>query len=231
MIEYKSEFQQILEMKGGPVEYELFVRLPNIKMKHQHYPMSVQETEFNYLRNIISRYNLKSGLEIATAFGVSAVACGLGFKETNGKLITIDAYIEETSNDCYVYDGQKRTYENTLGYKSAKHLVEHFSLENHVKLEVGWSPDDVGSILEKNNVDKLDFVFLDGGHFPNQIIKDINAFYPYLSEKNIIVLHDFMPDSYTSEVLELIDNKFGKQPQVILPRPMGDFLSVINNFN
>jgi predicted O-methyltransferase YrrM len=231
MIEYKSEFQQILEMEGGPVEYELFIRAPNLKMKHQHYPHSIRETEFNYLRDIVVRYNLKSGLEIATAFGVSAVASGLGFRETGGRLITIDAYIEESSNDCYIYDGLKQVYENTSGYKSRSHLVNFFGLNDHVKLEVGWSPDDVGSILEKNNVDKLDFVFLDGGHFPDQIIKDIGAFYPYLSEKNIVVLHDVMPDSYTSEVLDFIQEKFGKQPQVILPRPMGDFLSVINNFN
>jgi len=230
MINQKSEFQQILDLKGGPVEYELFVALPNIKMKHQHFPMSVQETEFNYLRDIIVRYNLKSGLEIATAFGVSAVACGLGFKETGGRLITIDAYIEEASNDCYIYNGQKEVYENTSGYMSANYLVNHFDLGQNVKLEVGWSPDDVPTILEKNGVSKLDFVFLDGGHFPNQIIQDINAFYPYLSEKNVIVLHDFMADSYTSEVLNLLDKKFGKQPEVIFPRPMGDFLSVIVNF-
>ena len=61
---YKSEFEEILDLKGGPVEYELFVRCPNIKMKHQSYPMSIRQTEFNYIRDIIVRYNLKRGLEI-----------------------------------------------------------------------------------------------------------------------------------------------------------------------
>jgi predicted O-methyltransferase YrrM len=96
MINQLSEFQQILDLKGGPVEYELFIRAPNIKMTHQSYPMSIREVEFNYLRDIVIRYNLKSGLEVATAFGVSSVACGLGFKQNGGKLITVDAYIEES---------------------------------------------------------------------------------------------------------------------------------------
>lgn len=192
--------------------------------------MSIQQTEFNYIRDIIVRYNLKRGLEIATAFGVSAVAQGLGFKQTGGKLVTIDAYIEEKSDDCYIYSGTKRTFEDTLGYKSARHLIDHFKLNDNVKLEVGWSPDDVKTLLEKNNHTSLDFVFLDGGHFEDQILKDFNAFIPFLEEKNIIVLHDYFDDSYTDKVLNLILSKFGKLPEVIFERPYGDNLAIIKNY-
>lgn len=230
MINNKSEFEQILDIKDGPVEYELFVELPNIKMKHQSYPLSIQQTEFNYLRDIIVRYNLKKGLEIATAFGVSAVAQGLGFKQTKGRLVTIDAYIEEKSNDCYVYDGRKRTYEDTLGYKSAKHLINFFQLNDNVKLEVGWSPDDVESILRKNNHTSLDFVFLDGGHFENQILQDFQAFTPFLEEKNIIVIHDYFGDSYTDRVQNYIYSNFGKLPEMVFERPYGDNLAIIKNY-
>jgi len=91
-------FKQILNLTDGPVQYEL-TEMGHIKMVNHLYPYSIKEREFNFLRDLIAHNNLKNGFECATAFGISSLALGLGFKETGGKCVTMDAYIEEKCED------------------------------------------------------------------------------------------------------------------------------------
>jgi hypothetical protein len=120
----------------------------------------------------VTTYNLKRGYECATAFGVSSTAAGLGFKKTGGKLVTMDAYVEELYDNCNSYRGVEAvTHPNSDDYKSAKFLHKHFGLEETVFCEVGWSPRDTAQTISKHFApeEKLDFVFIDAGHFPEQV--------------------------------------------------------------
>ena len=75
--------QYILDLKSGPIQYELgpgdYGLCGNIKMTNHDFPLSISPTEFDILKNLIIDYDLKNGYEVATAFGISTTALGLGF--------------------------------------------------------------------------------------------------------------------------------------------------------
>jgi predicted O-methyltransferase YrrM len=229
-----SEFFDVIRLEWGPVKYDirpLFngnIQNWYVGMQGYDFPRSIYIDEFEYLKNLIIDYDLKNGYELATAFGMSAVAIGLGFKETGGQLVTMDAYIEESEDTMkeYRWDGPMfRT--DAMGFKSANFLVEHFRLKNHVNVEIGYSPNDVGRVLSQNLKSKLDFVFIDAGHFPEQLIKDLDAVLPFLADEYVIALHDCFDYMITPEVEDYIQEKFGKKIEIVVPYPKGYELGVI----
>ena len=128
-----SKFLEIPKLEHGPVKYilnlmnheENFMNW-NIRMDGFDFPRSIFIKEFDYLKNLIINKNLKNGFECGTAFGVSTVALGLGFKKTKGHLVTMDAYIEEFSNDYNPEYPNTTTNYDSDGFKSANYLIEHF---------------------------------------------------------------------------------------------------------
>ena len=88
-----SEFYEISDLKWGPVQYRLngyrsqynkqIIENYAIGMSNHMFPLSVRYDEFEFLKNVILKYNLKSGFELATAFGVSTVALGVAFKQNS----------------------------------------------------------------------------------------------------------------------------------------------------
>lgn len=227
-----SKFQEIITFKDGPVQYELVGghNKSNIKMVQHKYPYSIKQEEFEYLTNIIVDNNLQRGYECATAFGVSSSAIGLGFKQTGGKCVTMDAYIEEKLANPGAYRKfEREVYDASDGYKSVKYLIEKFELQDHLFPEIGWSPDDTETCIRKHFDDKLDFVFIDAGHFPEQMIKDIDAFIPLLAEKYVIVFHDVYPQSFSSLVHQHVENKLNKKVEIVIPHPRGENMGVIKN--
>jgi predicted O-methyltransferase YrrM len=223
-------FEQIVELKDGPVQYEM-TSTNNIKMVQHPYPYSIKFEEFEFLRHLIRDCKLKRGYECATAFGISSLAIGLGFKESGGKCVTMDAYIEEKCKDPGKYqDFEREVYEHADGYKSVKFLIEHFHISNNLFPEIGWSPDDTGSVIEKHFGDeKLDFIFIDAGHFPEQIIKDIDAVLPYMGEKYVMAFHDVYPWSFSEMVHDHLLKKTGRKVDIVVPHPGGENLGVIIN--
>lgn len=225
----KNYYQEILSLKGQEVEYEPS-GYGHIKMVKHHFPFSIKEKEFDFLKDLIIRYNLKSGYELGTGMGVSTAAIGLGFKYTGGKLVTVDSYIEEhlESYGAYEYIPPKLVYEND-GYKSAQFLINHFKLENNVFPEIGWSPNNILGLLDKHLKSKIDFVFYDGGHFDHQLVKDIEIIAPKLADNFVIVFHDFHPNFFTERVMLAIEKVFKKPLKIAVPRPDGEDLSIIIN--
>ena len=70
-------------------------------------------------------------------------------------------------------------------------MINNNNLSEIVSLEIGWSPDDVPSILNKHFQNtKLDFAFIDGGHSFEQIQADVNVILNYLNDDSIIFFHD-----------------------------------------
>lgn len=231
-----SEFFEIVDLKWGPVQYELGIRHDanflnwHIRMKGHETPKSVYLKEFEFLRNIIVEKQLKNGYECGTAFGVSSVAIGLGFKETGGQLVTLDAYVEEAVEDCSVYkEMPEQVYYDKDGFKSTNYLIEYFRLKDVVKPEVGWSPKDVGPAILKHTKEKIDFAFIDAGHFPQQLIFDLLAIRPFLADEYVIVLHDCFHYMITPEVENFIQEFFGKPLEIVVTGYDGYNMAVIDN--
>lgn len=219
----------ILEFNDGPVKYEKSGR-GHIKMVGHGVPLSIMQEEWNFLHNIIVDNNLQRGFELATAFGISGSAIGTAFKKTGGKFVTMDAYIEEKCGDAGTYEKfEREVYDKSDGYKSVKYLIEKFELQNTMFAEIGWSPVDVDSVITKHHTDKLDFVFLDAGHFEGQMIKDIDAIKPHLADKFVFVFHDIYDWSCTKEVHDHVKKVFGKDIEIKLPYPRGENMGVITN--
>ena len=224
-----SDFKRILELKDGPVQYEM-VDKGNIKMVQHPYPYSIKESEFNFLTNLVIENNLQRGYECATAFGVSSLAIGLGFKHTGGKVVTMDAYIEEKCKNPGAYENFSReVYDKSDGYKSVNYLVDSFGLKDVLFPEIGWSPDDTETCIRKHFSEPLDFVFIDAGHFPEQMIKDIDAFLPLLGEKYVLAFHDVYPWSFSTIVHDHLFSKIGKKVEIKVPFPEGENLGVVIN--
>ena len=201
----------------------------NLHMFNSNAPLSIRESEFNYLTDFIVKHDLKRGYEIATAFGISALAAGLGFKQTSGKLVSMDCYIEEGFNDAGTYIGAEKILpkETPRGYKCALNLMNHFQLENVVSLEIGWSPDDVPDIIKKHfSQGTLDYVFIDGGHFEKQIIADTESILPFIDSNTFIFYHD---GYFPRDFIQMLEFTLNKKHQLIFEPPVGENLCVFSN--
>jgi len=224
-----SQFEEIVKFEDGPVQYEN-TGSGHIKMKQHPYPYSIKQDEFEFLKNIIIEHNLQRGYECATAFGVSSCAIGLGFKQTGGKVVTMDAYVEEQCQNPGAYKDFERTvYETSDGYKSVKYLIEKFELQDTLFPEIGWSPDDTFRCIKNHFREKLDFVFIDAGHFEDQMIKDIDAFLPLLADKYVLAFHDVYEWSFTQKVHDHLFEKIGKKVEIMIPDGRGENLGVVIN--
>lgn len=210
----KLEYKTLIDAtNNSEIQYE-YVRIwdpnesPGLKMKHLNFPVGMKENEINFLYKTIIENNLKSGFEIATGFGASAYGIGMAFKQTNGKLITMDAYIEEDIQDPNGYKAHLE-YLNEKepdGFKSVNQIIKVAGLENHVKAVIGFSPQDVKPTLEKESVKELDFVLIDGGHWDEAVIRDFDTIQPYLTDNAWVFLHDVHCLSYS---LTHIRDRFG----------------------
>jgi hypothetical protein len=212
-------FNRITALRGGPVEYEQ-VPTGHLKLKNHQFPWSVVETEFNWITDLIVKNNLKRGYEACTGVGISGLAAALGMKQTGGKIVSLDAYVEERLNN-YNYDDQKILLENADGYKSVFYLRDEFDVKDQFFPEVGWTPDDVGTIIERHYTEPLDYVFIDGGHKPDQLLLDIKAVIPYTNESTIWTFHDCNPSLWTPEVANFCQEQFGARLEIVCPSSAG----------
>jgi len=142
----------------------------------------------------------------------------------------MDAYIEEKCQNPGAYKDFERTvYETSDGYKSVKYLIEKFELQNTLFPEIGWSPDDTFRCIKNHFREKLDFVFIDAGHFEDQMIKDIDAFLPLLADKYVLAFHDVYEWSFSNKVHDYLMNTIGKKVEIMIPSGRGENLGVIIN--
>jgi predicted O-methyltransferase YrrM len=178
--------------RGSNVPIEFVWPGGPLKMAAHKNPYSIQPKEFDFIRSAISTLGLTTGFEIATAFGVSSLACALGFHETGGRLVTMDAYIEETVDDANAYRNANtfRSNENADGFKSVNFLGEQYGAKESLSPVIGWSPDDVEPTLSRHNGKKLDFAFIDAGHWDEALIRDAKAVAPHLGDRYLVLFHD-----------------------------------------
>lgn len=234
-----EEIISISESQNWDVQYE-FVSGPgfSLKMKDQWHPFSIKVREFEFIKNFVINNDLRLGYEVATAFGISATAAGLGFAETGGRLVTMDAYIEEQYGECgaYAHKGKEVYGTDSKGWRSMQNLIKYFALEDHVFPKIGWSPDDA---LEKINEEidlssnKLDYAFIDGLHTEGQVIKDTQVIEPYIDRNHFAIFyHDlFLDKKHYPTLHNYLKETFGVTPRLIpeCAMPFGYDLGIVTN--
>ena len=107
--------------------------------------------------------------------------------------------------------------ENLNSIESVKKLLQEYS--QNIKLIAG----DTNKILKEIDLQKIDFVFLDGGHSYETVISDLSILYESMKDqKKVILCDDYGKESLIPEVekaindftkknnleLELIENRF-----------------------
>ena len=169
----------------------------------------------------LSTYNPKNVLEIGVFCGVTARnTCDL-LEKINGKdfsYIGVDLFgsdqnekkdeIEPTFlKDQKFSNPLKNIYynyilrENLNSIKSVSKLLKKYS--NNIKLIAG----DTNKVLKEINLQKIDFVFLDGGHSYQTVTSDLSILYESMRGKNKVVLcDDYGQASFIQEVKNAIDD-------------------------
>ena len=209
---------EIVKLQGGPVEYE-WANGRHLKLKNHAFPWSIVQREFDFLHDLIVMNNLTRGYEACTGVGISGLAAALAMKKTGGKVVSLDAYIEENVNSPH-YSG-KQVVQDADGYKSVHYLREQFEVTEQFIPEVGWTPDDVPMVIEKHFTEPLDYVFIDGGHVDTQLILDITAVLPYANENTVWAFHDASANLWTPRVVEFVADTFGAKLQITCPASEG----------
>ena len=196
VLEKMERVQELLELAHKPRMIGSINR--SWKLKTKKFPYSCTDEEGLMLYFTIVENNFKSGFEIATAFGYSTAFLGLAFQKTGGKCISLDCYIEEFKED-FLYDESElfsasekirleiESGKLPVGLDMAKNIAKRLGVENVIDFKVGLSPNDVPKVIGER---KIDFAFIDGGHFGDQPTKDFLAVLPYLSDKCAVLFHD-----------------------------------------
>ena len=91
--------------------------------------------------------------------------------------------------------------ENLNSISSVQKLLTKY--KNNIKLIAG----DTNSVLNKIDLNKIDFIFLDGGHSYKTVTNDLEILYKTLSGKKAVVLcDDYGDESYIKEVKNAIND-------------------------
>ena len=188
-----------------------FITNDSLKLSNHETPWSIKEPEAKILFNLVLENKIQKGFEIATAFGISSAIAGEALKITGGRLVTMDAYVEEFFNSSTKYgiDTKIINFKESHGYQMAKLLHESLKINHVVKLAVGWSPDNVAEIILENFQDnKLDYAFIDGGHSAKQVEADVNVILPNMGKDSLLVFHDFtcIPENVKKTIRTEFDN-------------------------
>lgn len=164
----------------------------SLRMSNHLYPWSLKFEEATILYNLIYLNNLKTGFEIATGFGVSSLCIGQALRFTGGKLVSMDAYVEELLGYNHYNKDTNQTKKNSDGYIIATKMAEAIKVDENIEFRIGWSPVDTHKIITSVHGSKpLDFVFIDGGHSSEQILLDVVSVISRLEKENaLIMFHD-----------------------------------------
>jgi len=214
------QLSELCSEQIGPSGFE-FTPSGHLKLKTKKFPWSVVQREFEYLYRTIVDNNLTRGFEACTGVGISGLAVGLAMKQTGGKIVTLDAYIEE-SLETPDYDGSEPVLNhNAVAFETVHALIAKYQLQNILVPVVGWTPDNVAENIEANFTDKLDYVFIDGGHTPTQLIKDIAAVLPYTNNNTHWLFHDADTNVFDRQVAHFVNENIGKKLRIVCPSSEG----------
>jgi len=111
--------------------------------------------------------------------------------------------------------------ENLNSIESVRKLLQQYS--QNIKLIAG----DTNKVLKEIDLQKIDFVFLDGGHSYETVINDLSILYESMKDqKKVILCDDYGKESYISEVEKAI-NDFTKKNNLKLNLIENRFAEII----
>ncbi len=189
----------------------------------------------------LSTYNPKNVLEIGVFCGVTARNTCDFLDKINGKDFTyvgVDLFgsnqsekkdeIEPTFlKDQKFTNPLKNIYynyilrENLNSIDSVSKLLKKYS--GNIKLIAG----DTNTVLKELDLQKFDFIFLDGGHSYQTVINDLTILYESMKDKKKVILcDDYGKESYIPEVEKAI-NDFTKQNNLKLNLIENRFAEII----
>jgi predicted O-methyltransferase YrrM len=85
---------------------------------------------------------------------------------------------------------------------------------------------DTNETLKKNDLNKIDFAFIDGGHSYKTTYNDLSILYSFMkNKKKTIVCDDYMDASYITEVKKAVDD-FVKKNDLKFQVIKGKFVSI-----
>lgn len=119
-------------------------------------------------------------VEIGSYLGASSsffAAAIKSHKRSNGKVYCIDTW-----NNDGMTEGNRDTY------KEFKDNTSEF--QDIIKPIRGWSTEVVGHVRKSLSGEKIDVLFIDGGHDYDSVKKDWDTYAPLLSSTAIIICHD-----------------------------------------
>lgn len=167
-------------------------------------PVSINNDEFNFLKNFIIKHNLKYGFELATGFGISALAIALGFLKTGGLLWSVDSYEEEMIQRVIVNNCEK-SHKDSDGQFLANGMSFLFGANEHAEFVIAKFPQECSSLINGNII--YDFVFFDGPKDDASFIEAFDIIRPCLSEKFAIFIHD--THTYLGTARKHVNNVLG----------------------
>lgn len=135
-----------------------------------HFELSSSFGGKGRILNTIVRYGqCKRGIELGTAYGMSALFIleAMKFNGEDFHLATLE--------------GQDPQF--TL---ASQLLTSHYG--DHVSCYMGWTEDKVPEMVQ--NLSNLDFMFHDAGHSKKHYIRDFNAIVPILAPGAIVIIDD-----------------------------------------
>lgn len=186
------------ELERVPKFFELGKADASFKQRDRAVPWSCTLEEGLIMERVAKAMGATQGFEIATAFGFSALFLARALKPQNGRLLTVDCYIEETKGSC-VYSSEEISAhvaevraaiergQSPGGLTRAKELARLAGVADAIDFGVGASPQDIPALVGDR---RFDIVHIDGGHFGDQPTKDIDAVLPFLQPRCAVFFHD-----------------------------------------
>ena len=157
----------------------------------------------NLLLNLIYKYKPKNFLEVGVLEGATSRNVCEALDHINKKkfsFIGIDLFgLDRNNNNSLEFTPISKKISNPLKWlyfhlilrivPNSKNGVEHLlkKFKNSTKLYQGYSHD----ILNKIEINHIDFVFLDGGHSYKTVSIDLNLLINKLKKDSIIVCDDY----------------------------------------
>ncbi len=211
MINRKEKHKKLKELESLKNSPDWFERLW-YKCKVE-YGIQQKKQEYKDLLELIKKHNLKTGIEIGAYSGGTT----RGFLEVLNKLYTIDPY--------------PRDKLNTLD-QEFKNKFTLFPVDSHNK----GTLDILKSKLKKDQIDKVDFLFIDGDHTYNGVKKDFLMYKNLVKKEGIIAFHDITGSErhhsegcYVDKLWNEIKNEFKYYEIIHEDEEWGNIGILINN--
>ena len=229
-----SEYISKLNVEIPPEEE--FKKIPQI---FKIYPNESKENALvNYERGmllygLISKYKPKTILEIGRAQGYSTMcmAWALCENKIDGKIISVDPLSYENSIEWLIdWDGKIKTEK-----KSTKQIWSKYAKSDWLEkiIPLTCFSDE---LLEKEDLPKFDFGFIDGHHLYEAVLCDFNIFLKNSNKKFHCLFDDYIDDE-NARMKQAIDELLIHYPGKIIKtnfnekaKYLGDlFMCIINN--